>query len=73
MISLLAASHIKIRDALFASGNISKAEFNDLKLSIGCYRGLNDRYWKTYELRVILICDLYKSIGNTDSSAFYKN
>ncbi|MBP7508223.1 MAG: tetratricopeptide repeat protein [Prolixibacteraceae bacterium] len=73
--SLLAASHIKIRDALFASGNISKAEFNDLKLSIGCYRGLNDRYSENiYELPSYFnLWDLYKSIGNTDSSAFYKN
>ncbi len=73
--SMIAVSHTKIRDALFNSGNISKAEFNDLKLSIGCYRGLNDRYPDNiYELPSYFnLWDLYKITGNADSAAYYKN
>ncbi len=73
--SMMAESHLKIRDALFTSGNISKAEFNDNNLAIGCFKGLNNRYPENiYQLPSYFnLWDLYKSIGNIDSSNYYKN
>jgi tetratricopeptide (TPR) repeat protein len=73
--SLKLASHLKIRDGLFDAGSILKNEFNDFEKSVGCFSDLNKRYPENIYLlsSYFNLWDLYKTIGKTDSSDYYKN
>jgi tetratricopeptide (TPR) repeat protein len=72
--SLMKSSHMKIRDALFNSGSILKTEFNNFEQSIGCFSSLNKRYPTNIYLlsSYFNLWDLYHTIGNSDSSNYYK-
>jgi tetratricopeptide (TPR) repeat protein len=73
--SMKYASHLKIRDALFNAGSILKTEFNDFEKSISCFFDLNKRYPENIYLlsSYFNLWDLYKTIGKTDSSDYYKS
>lgn len=73
--SLIAASHVKIRNALFNAGRIFRTEFSDFPRSIESFENLNKRYpdnifalssW--FEL-----WDLYTKQGDKEKSDYYKN
>ncbi|MGF7140321.1 tetratricopeptide (TPR) repeat protein [Roseimarinus sediminis] len=72
--SLLAVSNQKIRDALFNAGNIFKTDFSDFERSIEQFKSLNQRYpGNMYELPSYFhLWDLYTTIENSDSAAYYK-
>jgi len=73
--SLMKASHLKIRNALFNAGRIFKADFNDYPRSIQSFEDMNKRYpdnlftlssW--FEL-----WDLYTKQKNQERADYYKN
>ena len=73
--TLMAASHTKIRNALFNAGRIFRTEFSDFPRSIETYEDLNKRYpdnvfalssW--FEL-----WDLYTKQNDPEKAAYYKN
>lgn len=73
--SLMAVSHLKIRNSLFNAGRIFKTEFNDFARAIEAFVDLNKRYpdnlfalssW--FEL-----WDLFTKLNNPDKAAEYKN
>jgi tetratricopeptide (TPR) repeat protein len=73
--SMLAASHTKIRDALFNAGVSLKSEFNDYETAITCFAGLNERYPDNiYQLSGwFYLWDSYNVTNKPDSAAYYKN
>jgi hypothetical protein len=73
--SLMAISHLKIRDALYNAGRIFKADFSNYNRSIEEYEDLDVRYPENiYKLSSYFeLWDLYKRIGNTAKSEEYKN
>ncbi len=73
--SLMKASHVKIRNALFNAGRIFKTDFSDFPRSIASFEDLNKRYpdnmfalssW--FEL-----WDLYTKQKNQEKADYYKN
>lgn len=73
--SLMAASHQRIRDALFDAGTLFKNEYSAYLQSIGCFRGLENRYPDNlYTLSSYFnLWDLYQLTGNQDSANYYKS
>ena len=71
----LAASHLKIRDALFNAGRIFKTDYSNYPLAIEHYEELLKRYNNSvYELTTWFeLWDLYKLVGNMDKAAYYRN
>ena len=72
--SLMKVSNNKVRDALFTSATLLKTEYNDFEYSAKNFTSLNKRYPENiYELTSYFnLWDLHKTIGNTDSSTFYR-
>ncbi len=73
--SLMAVSHVKIRNALFNAGRIFRTEFSDFPRSIESFESLNKRYpdnvfalssW--FEL-----WDLYTKLDDKEKAEYYKN
>lgn len=73
--SLMAVSHVKIRNALFNAGRIFRTEFSDFPRSIESFESLNKRYpdnvfalssW--FEL-----WDLYTKQDDKEKAEYYKN
>lgn len=73
--SLMAASHLKIRDALFNAGVSLKSEFNDFETAITCFSDLNNRYPENIYLlsSMFYLWDSYKLTNKPDSAEYYKN
>ena len=73
--SLMKASHNKIRDALFTSATLLKTDFNDFEYSVKNFTGLNNRYPENIYLLTSYfnLWDLHKTIGNIDSSNYYRD
>lgn len=73
--SLLAASHEKIRDALYNAGKIFKSEFEDYPRSAESFEDLNKRYPENiYLLSAYFdLYDLYELMGNKQQSDYYRN
>jgi len=73
--SLMKASHVKIRNALFNAGRIFKTDFSDFPRSIASFEDLNKRYPENlfalsswFEL-----WDLYTKQNNQEKADYYKN
>lgn len=73
--SLLAASHLRIRDALFSAGGLFKTEFDDLPSAAWCYQELNRRYPSNIynSQSLFYLWDLYTDMEKPDSAAIYKD
>lgn len=73
--SLMTISNNRIRDALFTAGNVFKNDFNDYERAISSFRNLNKRFpGNMYQLPAYFnLWDLYKTLENADSAAYYKN
>jgi tetratricopeptide (TPR) repeat protein len=73
--SLMAVSNNRIRDALFTAGNVFKNDFNDYERAISNFRNLNKRFpGNMYQLPAYFnLWDIYKTLENADSAAYYKN
>jgi len=73
--SMLIASHQKIKDALFITGEVYKNELFDFGQSINMFEDLNTRY---PDNEYLLSCyyylyELYREINNEARSEYYKN
>lgn len=73
--SLMQASHLMIRDALFNAGGLFKTEFEDEPSAIKCYQELNRRYSSSiyHAQSLFYLYDLYTEIQKPDSAALYKD
>lgn len=73
--SLMQASHLMIRDALFNAGGLFKTEFEDEPSAIKCYQELNRRYPSSiyHAQSLFYLYDLYTEIQKPDSAALYKD
>lgn len=73
--SLMAASHEKIRDALYNAGKIFKSEFEDYPRSNEQFEELNKRYPENmYLLSAYFdLYDSYELLGNKEKSDYYRN
>ncbi len=73
--SLMAASHEKIKNALFDAGARFKNDFNDFEKSIEMFNELNKRYPdNNYQLPAYFnLWDLHAIVEQADSSRLYKN
>ena len=72
---LMAASHDRIRDALFNAGRIFKQDYSNYERSIASYEDLNKRYPENiYQLTTYFeLWDLYKRTNNLEQSNYYRN
>ncbi|WP_346862427.1 tetratricopeptide repeat protein [uncultured Draconibacterium sp.] len=73
--SLMAASHEKIRDALYNAGKIFKSEFEDYPRSNEQFEDLNKRYPENmYLLSAYFdLYDSYELLGDKEKSDYYRN
>lgn len=71
----MAASHIKIRDALFNAGRIFRQDFHNYPMAISEYEDLLKRYeHNIYQLTIWFeLWELYKQTGDQEKSAYYRN
>lgn len=73
--TLMAKSHVKIKEALFKLGRVYKEKLNDYPKSVEAYENLNKRYPKNeYELSAMYeLLLLNKLIKNQAQTEYYKN